>query len=85
MANWMFNLKRNVFNWVSIRNYVVVSTSSLNIYNHPTMYANVQGPITEELVWRSCLVCAYRLAGASNAFLVFFTPVSFGSGAYLSY
>jgi prenyl protein peptidase len=41
----------------------------------------IQGPISEELVWRSCLVGAYRLAGTSNAFLVFFTPVSFGSGA----
>ncbi|KAH9999849.1 hypothetical protein BJV77DRAFT_1165702 [Russula vinacea] len=39
----------------------------------------IVGPISEELVWRSCLVGAYRLAGASNAFLVFFTPVSFGS------
>jgi prenyl protein peptidase len=39
----------------------------------------IVGPISEELVWRSCLVSAYRLAGASSAFLVFFTPVSFGS------
>jgi len=38
-----------------------------------------QGPISEELVWRSCIITAYRLAGASNAFLVFFTPLSFGS------
>ncbi|KAI9508918.1 hypothetical protein F5148DRAFT_979063 [Russula earlei] len=38
----------------------------------------IAGPITEEVVWRSCLVCAYRLAGASNKFLVFFTPLSFG-------
>ncbi len=41
----------------------------------------IQGPISEELVWRSCIISAYRLAGASNAFLVFFTPLSFGSGA----
>jgi len=59
MANWTFANNGPLFNWVSIRNYVV-------------------GPISEELVWRSCLVCAYRLAGASNTFLVFFTPVSFG-------
>lgn len=39
----------------------------------------VVAPISEEVVWRSCVVCAYRLAGASNAFIVFFTPISFGS------
>jgi len=39
----------------------------------------IVGPISEEVVWRSCIVCAYRLAGASNAFMIFFTPVSFGS------
>lgn len=39
----------------------------------------VVAPISEEVVWRSCIVCAYRLAGASNAFIVFFTPISFGS------
>jgi len=39
----------------------------------------IVGPISEELVWRSCIITAYRLAGASNTFLVFFTPLSFGS------
>jgi len=39
----------------------------------------IVGPISEEVVWRSCLICTYRLAGASNTFIVFFTPVSFGS------
>ncbi|KAI0268287.1 hypothetical protein BC834DRAFT_821684, partial [Gloeopeniophorella convolvens] len=37
------------------------------------------GPISEELVWRSCLICIYHLAGASKTFMIFFTPVSFGS------
>ncbi|KAI9448061.1 hypothetical protein H4582DRAFT_1802552 [Lactarius indigo] len=39
----------------------------------------VIAPISEEVVWRSCLVCAYRLAGSSNAFIIFFSPISFGS------
>ncbi|KAH9965960.1 hypothetical protein BC827DRAFT_1369031 [Russula dissimulans] len=39
----------------------------------------IAGPISEEMIWRSCLVCAYRLAGASNTFLIFFTPISFGA------
>jgi len=57
MTNWS---KRDLLNWVGIRNYVA-------------------GPISEELVWRSCIICAYRLAGASNKFLIFFTPLTFGS------
>ncbi|KAI0307189.1 hypothetical protein B0F90DRAFT_1807853 [Multifurca ochricompacta] len=61
MLRWTFDeRKKDTFNWVSVRNYVV-------------------GPISEELVWRSCLICVYRLAGASNVFTIFFTPVSFGS------
>ncbi|KAI0004989.1 hypothetical protein BJV74DRAFT_806218 [Russula compacta] len=42
----------------------------------------IAGPISEELVWRSCIACAYRLAGASNTFLIFFTPVSFGAAHF---
>lgn len=40
----------------------------------------MQGPISEELVWRSCILCVYRLAGASRNLLIFFTPLSFGAG-----
>jgi hypothetical protein len=32
MAHWMLTFKRDLFNWVSIRNYVVVSASPLDIH-----------------------------------------------------
>ena len=47
---------------------------------------SMQAPISEEVVWRSCIISAYRLAGASNAFIIFFTPISFGCGTpYILY
>lgn len=54
------------------------SSESLRAFQ--TICVFKQGPISEELVWRSCIITAYRLAGASNTCLVFFTPLSFGSG-----
>ncbi|KAI0065973.1 Abi-domain-containing protein [Artomyces pyxidatus] len=39
----------------------------------------VVGPISEELVWRSCIIAAYHLAGASNLLMIFLTPISFGA------
>ncbi|KAH9045435.1 hypothetical protein EDB85DRAFT_1906606 [Lactarius pseudohatsudake] len=50
-----------------------------NTFNWIVFRNYVIAPISEEVVWRSCLVCAYRLTGASNAFIVFFSPISFGS------
>ncbi|KZV65651.1 Abi-domain-containing protein [Peniophora sp. CONT] len=40
---------------------------------------HVVGPITEELVWRSCIIAGYRLAGASRNQIIFCTPLSFGA------
>jgi prenyl protein peptidase len=78
MARCAFN--KDTFNWVGIRNYIVVS-ASLTIPDELSHHAGpTQGPISEEVVWRSCLISTYRLAGASNTFIIFFTPVSFGCG-----
>ena len=71
---------KNSFDWIRFRNYVVVSRGSLDPYEFLIAHGFMQAPISEEVVWRSCIVCAYRLASVSNAFIVFFTPVSFGSG-----
>jgi prenyl protein peptidase len=70
----------NLFDWIGFRNYVVVSRSPMDPYEFLITHGFMQAPISEEVVWRSCIVCAYRLAGASDAFIVFFTPISFGSG-----
>ncbi|KAI0030537.1 hypothetical protein K488DRAFT_54010 [Vararia minispora EC-137] len=40
----------------------------------------VFGPVTEELVWRSCVIAAYHLARASRNQMIFLTPLSFGAG-----
>ena len=71
---------KNAFDWIGFRNYVVVGGSPLDLHDSLIMRGSMQAPISEEVVWRSCIVGAYRLAGASNAFIVFFTPISFGSG-----
>lgn len=40
-----------------------------------------QGPLTEELVFRSCIVAVSLLAGFSKKEIVFLTPLYFGFGA----
>jgi hypothetical protein len=84
MARWTFNKQvTDIFNWIFIRNYIVVRTSLTILSESSNLAVPIQGPISEEVVWRSCLIVAYRLAGASNTLMVFFTPLSFGSGASL--
>ncbi|KAI0320264.1 hypothetical protein OF83DRAFT_1105866 [Amylostereum chailletii] len=60
-----------------------VRTHILNIFGTWQGARNfIIGPVSEELVWRSCVIAGYHLAGASRAFLIFFTPVSFGSAHF---
>ncbi|KAJ9100968.1 hypothetical protein QFC19_005364 [Naganishia cerealis] len=40
----------------------------------------VAGPVSEELVFRSCIIAVYQLGGFSNKFLVFVSPLWFGVG-----
>jgi prenyl protein peptidase len=42
----------------------------------------VQAPVTEELVFRACVLSVYQLSGASMMSMVFLSPMSFGAGAY---
>ena len=39
-----------------------------------------QGPLTEELVFRSCIVAVSHAAGFSKSQIVFLSPVYFGFG-----
>ncbi|EIN12707.1 Abi-domain-containing protein [Punctularia strigosozonata HHB-11173 SS5] len=56
-----------------------VRGSLLPLFNTWTGLRNfVFGPITEELVFRSCILAAYHLAGASKRFMIFVTPLWFG-------
>ncbi|TFK48720.1 hypothetical protein OE88DRAFT_1713846 [Heliocybe sulcata] len=38
----------------------------------------ILGPITEEIVFRACVLSLYHLAGATRAWMIFCSPVSFG-------
>lgn len=40
------------------------------------------GPITEELVFRACVLAVYHLAGSSRNKMIFLSPLLFGLGGY---
>ena len=42
------------------------------------------GPITEELVFRGCVLAVYHLAGLSRNKMIFLSPLLFGLGGYTS-
>lgn len=37
------------------------------------------GPVTEEIVFRACVLAVYHLSGASNLRMILFAPLSFGA------
>lgn len=39
-----------------------------------------QAPLTEEIVFRSCMIAVAQLSGASHKHLIFVTPLWFGLG-----
>lgn len=39
-----------------------------------------QGPVTEEIVFRACILAIYHLAGASRPKMIFLSPLWFGVG-----
>lgn len=43
-----------------------------------------QGPVTEEIVFRACILAVYHVAGASRSKMIFLSPLWFGVGTYLS-
>jgi prenyl protein peptidase len=55
---------------ISIRNYVIVRNTS--------SHADKEGPLTEELTFRSSLIAVALLAGLSPKAIVFGTPLWFG-------
>lgn len=38
----------------------------------------VVGPLTEEIIWRSCILSVHHFSGASKKWLIFGTPLYFG-------
>jgi prenyl protein peptidase len=41
------------------------------------------GPITEEMVFRGCMLAVYHLAGSSRNKMIFLSPLLFGLGGYI--
>ncbi|CDO71063.1 hypothetical protein BN946_scf184844.g67 [Trametes cinnabarina] len=42
------------------------------------------GPLTEEIVFRACILAVYHMAGASRSKMIFLTPLAFGFGTFAS-
>jgi hypothetical protein len=42
--------------------------------------ASSQAPITEEIVFRACVLTVYHLADASRMKMIFLSPLVFGAG-----
>lgn len=79
--------------WIGIRNYTMVSPSRILIWcierstrilcaQHAMLYwaGSSQAPITEEIVFRSCVIAVYHMSGASANRMIFLGPLSFGLG-----
>lgn len=43
------------------------------------------GPITEELVFRACVLAVYHLAGSSRNKMIFLSPLLFGLGGFICF
>ncbi len=70
---------------IEVRNFIAVSyvqpleslkSANANVTTWP------QGPISEELVFRSCIIAVYALSGKGWKWLVFGTPMWFGVGEH---
>lgn len=62
--------------WIGYRNYIVVSHTMEPLKFDVDQF--LQGPLSEELVWRSCIVPLHVLARFSGKKIVFLTPLYFG-------
>ena len=63
-------------NW-SFRNDVIQ-----RIFSWQGIRNYISGPITEEIVFRSCVLAVYHMSGASRRRMIFLGPLSFGFGAW---
>lgn len=50
------------------------------LFTWPGVRNYMVGPLTEEVVFRGCILVVYRLAGASVQKMLFFSPILFGLG-----
>ncbi|KAI9718943.1 MAG: hypothetical protein M1812_003828 [Candelaria pacifica] len=64
--------------WIGWRNFIAVRRDLFLNLTVPLLIKILQGPITEETVFRSCLIPLHLLAKVSPTHIVFYTPLYFG-------
>lgn len=64
--------------WIGWRNYVAVSDDERGGIQLPGLPIGEQGPVTEEIVFRSTIIPLHILAKISPERMVFLTPLYFG-------
>lgn len=77
-----WSIRQNVLSvvctWEGWRNYIIVRPSPP--HSTISIHLLVQAPITEELVFRACIIAVYYMSGASLARIIFLSPLTFGAG-----
>ena len=73
------SLKNAVGNAIGVRNYVVVGVM-ISISDGRVQANFSKAPITEEIVFRACIVAVYTLCGAARWKIVWGSPLWFGMG-----
>lgn len=72
-------LRETLSSWIGYRNFIVVSPFATPPGGSTIiMLRRKQGPVSEEIVWRSCMVPLHLLARFSGKQIVFLTPLYFG-------
>ncbi|KAH9887992.1 hypothetical protein C8Q73DRAFT_656137 [Cubamyces lactineus] len=71
-ADWLAETLPFQQRWSVKGNLLPLFTTLIGLRNY------VVGPITEEIVFRACMLAVYHMAGASRTKMIFLTPLVFG-------
>ena len=79
--NWSFksNLYPLFFGLIGLRNHLVVR-KILDVAVIGRTENALEAPVTEEVVFRACILAVYHLAGCSQKRMIFLSPLWFGLG-----
>lgn len=86
MRNYIVVCKRKgwggIGRWCTIRSPSYTSRLALLGLSHLTETILFKGPLTEEFVFRACVIALLHFAGYSNMYLVFASSLYFGIGEF---
>jgi prenyl protein peptidase len=71
-------ISETLHGWIGWRNYIAVSRTRVKELVATVAYKKMQGPITEEIMFRSAIVPLHLLAKDTPGHLVFVAPLYFG-------